>query len=109
MGSNTKLYADDKGDKVDPKLYRSMIGSLLYLTASRPDIMYAVCVCARFQANPNETHLKSVKRIVRYIKGTSGYGLYYPRSSSFDLLGYSDADFTGSQRIERALVALVNF
>lgn len=72
-----------------------MIGSLLYLTASRPDIMFSVCLCARFQANPKESHLTAVKRIFRYINGTKDFGLWYPRGDNFDLVGYSDADFAG--------------
>ena len=74
-----------------------MIGSLLYLTASRPDIMYSVCLCARFQSQPKESHLNAVKRIFKYLKGTSDLGLFYPSSSSFDLIGFSDADYAGSQ------------
>ena len=70
--------------------------SLLYLTASRPDIMFSVCLCARFQADPRESHLKAVKRIFRYLIGTADLGLWYPRGgSSFELVGYSDADFAG--------------
>ena len=72
-----------------------MIGSLLYLTASRPDIMFSVCLCARFQANPKESHLIAVKRILRYLKGTINLGLWYPRHNTFDLIAYSDADFAG--------------
>ena len=72
-----------------------MIGSLLYLTASRPDIMYATFLYARFQAQPREPHLIAVKRIFRYLKGTSNLGLWYPRESDFSLVGYSDADFAG--------------
>jgi len=75
MATTTKLDKDDQGKNVDIKLYRSMIGSLLYLTASRPDIMFSVCLCARFQSCPKESHLIAVKRIIRYIKGTIGMGL----------------------------------
>ena len=74
-----------------------MIGSLLYLTASRPDIMFSVCVCARFQALPKESHLHAIKWIIRYVKCTFNFGLYYPKYASFDLLGYSDVDFAGSK------------
>ena len=72
---STKLDKDEKGKKVDEKLYRGMIGSLLYLTASRPDIMLFVCLCARFQSDPRETYLKAIKRIIRYLKGTINLGL----------------------------------
>jgi hypothetical protein len=75
--------------------YRSMIGSLLYLCASRPDIMLSVCMCARFQADPKEVHLRTVKRILRYLVHTPKFGLWYPKGSTFDLIGYSDADWAG--------------
>src|SRR5688572_1001614 len=72
-----------------------MIGSLLYLCASRPDIMLSVCMCARFQANPKDCHLVAVKRILRYLVHTQNLGLWYPKGSLFDLLGYSDSDYAG--------------
>ena len=72
-----------------------MIGSLLYLTPSRLDIMYSTCLCARYQAEPKESHLIAVKRIFRYLKGTPNLGLWYPRDSGFNLIGYSDSDFAG--------------
>ena len=72
-----------------------MIGSLLYLTASRPDIMFSVCMCARFQANPKEAHLVAVKRILRYLKHTPSIGLWYPKGARFQLVGYSDSDYAG--------------
>ena len=72
-----------------------MMGSLLYLTASRPDIMFATCLCARFQADPREPHLLAVKRIFKYLKDTADLGLWYPRESDFKLIGYLDADFAG--------------
>ena len=100
MPTNGHLDLDETGKSVDQKLYRSMIGSLLYLTASRPDIMFSVCMCARFQANPKESHLSSVKRILRYLKHTPSIGLWYPKGASFLLLGYSDSDFAGC-RVDR--------
>ena len=72
-----------------------MVGSLLYLTASRPDIMFATCLCARFQSNPKESHLIAIKRIFRYLKGTPNLGLWYPKNNGFDLIGYSDSDYAG--------------
>ena len=75
--------------------YRFMIGSLLYLTASRPNIMFSVCICARFQANPMEANLVAVKRILRYLKHTSSIGLWYPKGPRFQLVGYSDSDYAG--------------
>ncbi|GJX67841.1 hypothetical protein Tco_0303568 [Tanacetum coccineum] len=77
------------------KLYRGMIGSLMYLTASRPDIQFSTCLCARYQANPKESHLIDVKRIFRYLKGTPSIGLWYLKYSVFDLKGYSDSDYAG--------------
>ncbi|KAK2986666.1 hypothetical protein RJ640_010122 [Escallonia rubra] len=91
-----KLDKDEKGKDVDIKRYRGMIGSLIYLTSSRPDIMFSVCLFARFQACPKESHLVAVKRILRYLKGTHDLGLWFPRNTSFfDLIGYSDADYAG--------------
>ena len=75
MGSSINLNMDEIGKPVDRTKYRGMIGSLLYLTASRPNIMYSVCLCARFQACPNESHLNAVKIILRYLKGTIDIGL----------------------------------
>ncbi|KAJ9561157.1 hypothetical protein OSB04_006317 [Centaurea solstitialis] len=89
------LDKDSKGKPVDVTLYRGMIGSLLYLTASRPDIMYSTCLCARYQAEPKESHLTAVKRIFRYLKGTPNMGLWYSKDSGFDLTAYSDSDFAG--------------
>ena len=73
-----------------------MIGSLLYLTTSRPDIMFAICLCAHFQFSPRESHLNAIKRICKYLSGSLHLGLWYPRNSSFDLISYSDANFAGS-------------
>ena len=95
MSTNTKLDKDENGINIDQKMYRGMIGSLLYLTASRPDIMFSVCLCARYQAAPKESHLVAVKRIFRYLQGTKDLGLFYPRDSNLDLIGYSDADYAG--------------
>jgi hypothetical protein len=85
------------GKPVDQKVYRSLIGSLLYLCASRPDIMLSVCMCARYQATPKECHLKAVKRIVRYLLHTPNFGIWYPKGSSFNLVGYSDSDYAGGK------------
>jgi hypothetical protein len=95
MGTNGHLDLDTGGKSVDQKVYRSMIGSLLYLCASRPDIMLSVCMCARFQVDPKEVHLRVVKRIMRYLVYTPKFGLWYPKGSTFDLIGYSDADWAG--------------
>ncbi|GJW47238.1 putative ribonuclease H-like domain-containing protein [Tanacetum coccineum] len=90
------LTKDTEATDVDVHLYRSMIGSLMYLTASRPDIMFAVCNCSRFQVTPKTSHLNAVKRIFRYLKGKSNLGLWYPRVSPFDLEAYSDSDYAGA-------------
>nr|GFB45509.1 hypothetical protein [Tanacetum cinerariifolium] len=84
------------GKDVDLHLYRSMIRSLMYLTASRLDIMFAVFACARHQVTPKECHLDAVKRIFRYLKGHPKLGLWYPKESPFDLVAYSDNDYGGA-------------
>ncbi|KAI3771637.1 hypothetical protein L6452_02803 [Arctium lappa] len=95
LSTGVKLDSDPSGENVDIKTYRGMIGSLLYLTASRPDIMFATCLCARYQANPKVSHLTAVKRIFRYLRGTQTLGLWYPKLSNFDLTAYTDADHAG--------------
>ncbi|XP_020263787.1 uncharacterized protein LOC109839682, partial [Asparagus officinalis] len=109
MSTTTSLDQDENGKNVDQKLYRGMIGSLLYITASRPDIMFSVCLCARFQSNPKDSHLKAVKRIFRYIKDTTNYGLFYPKHSSFDLISYSDADFAGCKSDRKSTSGTCHF
>ncbi|GJU06121.1 retrovirus-related pol polyprotein from transposon TNT 1-94 [Tanacetum coccineum] len=84
---------DENGEEVDVHMYRSMIGSLMYLTSSRPDIMFAVCACARYQVNLKVSHLHAVKRIFRYLKGQPKLGLWYPKDSPFDLVAYTDSDY----------------
>ncbi|GJX34366.1 putative ribonuclease H-like domain-containing protein [Tanacetum coccineum] len=96
METKVPLTKDEDAIDVDVHLYRSMIGSLMYLTASRPDIMYAVCVCSRFQVTPKTSHLNAVKRIFKYLKGKPNLGLWYPRESPFDLEAFSDSDYGGS-------------
>jgi len=95
MSSSIKIDKDENGKAVDITKYRGMIGSLLYLTASRPDIMYSVCLCARYQSNPKESHLNAVKRIFRYLSGTKNLGLWYPKGTHIDLFSYTDADWAG--------------
>ncbi|GJT39805.1 putative ribonuclease H-like domain-containing protein [Tanacetum coccineum] len=96
METKMALTKDEEADDVDVHLYRSMIGSLMYLTASRPDIMFAVCACSRFQVTPKTSHLNAVKRIFKYLKGKPNLGLWYPRESPFDLEAYSDSDYAGA-------------
>ena len=100
MAMTTALDADEDGEAVDQKEYRSMIGSLLYLTATRPDIHFAVCLCARFQASPRTSHHQAVKRIMRYLCFTPEFGLWYSASSTLSLHRYSKADFSGC-RLDR--------
>ncbi|GJU68736.1 retrovirus-related pol polyprotein from transposon TNT 1-94 [Tanacetum coccineum] len=95
MVKQAKLKLDLVGKSVDHTDYRSIIRSLMYLTSSRPDIMFATCMCARYQANPNEHHVSAVKRIFQYLKGTINLGLWYPKYYGFDLTTYSDTDHAG--------------
>jgi hypothetical protein len=95
MSTNGHLDLNEGGKPVDLKLYRSMIGSSLYLTASRPDIMFSVCMCSRYQAAPKECHLTAVKRIMRYLKYSPNIGLWYPKGTQFELVGFSDSNYAG--------------
>ncbi|XP_060190910.1 secreted RxLR effector protein 161-like [Lycium barbarum] len=97
MSPTCTLDKDETGKPVDETNYRGMIGSLLYLNASRPDIMFSICRCARFQAAPKESHLTALKRIIRYLHGTTNYGLWYPNSNNFTLEVFSDADFASDK------------
>ncbi|CAM8983219.1 unnamed protein product [Rhodiola kirilowii] len=94
--THVKVTKDEAGTKVDQTLYISMIESLLYLTASRPDIAHAIGVCARYQANPKESHLMNVKRIIRYVCRTADYGLWYTKDTNLCLIGYCNADWAGN-------------
>jgi len=100
MATKTKLDKDAQGKNVNIKLYKSMIGSLLYLTAGRTDITFSVCLCARFQSCPKESHLTAVKRIIRYLKGTIGMGLWYLKTGQFSMTSFSDTDYVG-YRVDR--------
>ncbi|WVZ64319.1 hypothetical protein U9M48_013858 [Paspalum notatum var. saurae] len=100
MSTNTALDADEDGEAVDQKEFRGMIGSLLYLTATRPDIQFTVCLCARYQASPRTSHRQVVNRIFRYLKFTPELGLWYSSGSSLSLRGFLDADHAGC-RIDR--------
>jgi hypothetical protein len=101
MSTTTALDANEEGEHEDPKEYRSMIGSLLYLTATRLDIQFSVCLCARFQVSSRTSHRQqAVKRIFRYLRHTPDFGLWYSASSSLALHGFPDADFAGC-RLDR--------
>ncbi|GKA87713.1 retrovirus-related pol polyprotein from transposon TNT 1-94 [Tanacetum coccineum] len=94
METQKLLLKDEDGEEVDVHLYRSMISSLMYLTSLRPDIMFAVCACARYQVNPKVSHLHAVKMIFRYLKGQPKLGLWYLKDSPFDLVAFTDSDYT---------------
>ena len=95
ISNSDTVVAKETDKSVDYTHYRAMIGSLLYLTASRPDIMFSTCLCARYQADPKDSHMTAVKRIFRYLKGTPNLGLWYPKGSGFDLTAFSDSDYAG--------------
>ncbi|XP_016434897.1 secreted RxLR effector protein 161-like [Nicotiana tabacum] len=97
MSPSTNLDKDEKENPVDETKYHGMIDSLLYFTASRPDIMFSVCKYARFQSAPKELHLSAVKRTIRYLIGIVSYGLWYPHSNNFKLEDFSDADLAGDK------------
>ncbi|GKA57914.1 putative ribonuclease H-like domain-containing protein [Tanacetum coccineum] len=100
--AHKSLGKDEEGEDVDVHLYRSMIGCLMYLTASRPDIMFAVCLCARFQVTPKVSHMHAVKRIFRYLKHQPKLGLWYPKDSPFHLEAFSDSDYAGDNHDRRS-------
>nr|GFA59753.1 hypothetical protein [Tanacetum cinerariifolium] len=102
MVEKSKLDEDKEGKAVDPLHYRGMIGTLLYLTASRPDLQFSICMCARYQARPTEKHIHAVKRIFRYLRGTVNRGLWYPKDSSVALTAFADADHAGCQDTRRS-------
>ncbi|GKB09440.1 hypothetical protein Tco_0837752 [Tanacetum coccineum] len=107
--TNKALLKDAKADDVDAYLYRSMIGSLVYITASRPDIMFVVCACARFQVTPKVSHLNAVKRIFRYLKGQPNLGLWYHKDSPLDLEAYSDSDYAGASLDRKSTIGGCQF
>ena len=109
MATSTDLHPDHLGKDVDQKVYRSMIGSLLYLCASRPDIMFSVGMCARYQSAPKESHYTAVKRIFRYLVHTPSFGLWFPKGSSFSLTGYSDADYAGDKKDRKSTSGACQF
>ncbi|GKE38941.1 ribonuclease H-like domain-containing protein, partial [Tanacetum coccineum] len=109
MVEQAKLKLDLVGKLVDRTDYRSMVGSLMYLTSNMPDIMFATYMCGRYQENPNEHHVTSVKRIFRYLKGTINLGLWYPKDFGFDLTAYSDADHAGCHLDRKSTSVSVQF
>ena len=109
MSTVIKLDKDKKGKEVDVKTYQCMIGSLLYLTTSIPDIMFSVCLCARFQSYPKESHLLAVKRIFCCLSGTIDISLWYPTRTYIDLTRYSNVDLLVIKLIEKELMTHVTF
>ncbi|GKC53659.1 hypothetical protein Tco_1076404 [Tanacetum coccineum] len=109
MVEKNKLDEDLQGIPFDATLYHGMIGSLMYLASSRPDLIYAVCLCARYQVKPTEKHLNTVKQIFRYLKGTINTGLWYSKGTGMSLTAYSDADHAGCQDTRRSTSGSAQF
>nr|GFB32482.1 retrovirus-related Pol polyprotein from transposon TNT 1-94 [Tanacetum cinerariifolium] len=104
-----KLDEDLSGTLVDQTRFRSMVGSLMYLTASRPDLVFAVCMCARYQAKPTKKHLEVLKRVFRYLKGTINWGLWYSKDTAMALTAYADADHADCQDTRRSTSGSAQF
>nr|GEV74646.1 uncharacterized mitochondrial protein AtMg00810-like [Tanacetum cinerariifolium] len=109
MAEKSKLDEDKEGKAIDPSHYCGMIGTLLYLTASRLDLQFAICMCARYQARPTEKHVHAVKRIFRYLRGTVNQGLWYQKDSSIALIAFADADHAGCQDTRRSTSGSLQF
>ncbi|GKB42346.1 putative ribonuclease H-like domain-containing protein [Tanacetum coccineum] len=109
METQKPLLKDKDGEEVDVHLYRSMIGSLMYITSSRPDIMFAVCACARYQVNLKVSHLHAMKRIFRYLKDQPKLGLWYPKDSHFDLIAYTDSDYARASLDRKSTTGVCQF
>nr|GFC32073.1 retrovirus-related Pol polyprotein from transposon TNT 1-94 [Tanacetum cinerariifolium] len=109
MVEKSKLDEDREGKVVDPSHYRGMIGTLLYLTASRPDLQFAICMCARYQARPTKKHVHTVKRIFQYLRRTVNQGLWYPKDFFVALTAFADADHAGCQDTRRSTSGSVQF
>ena len=108
MSSTPKFDNDESGIYVNDTLYRSMIGTLLYLNVSRADILFSICMCARFQSNPKVSHLNVVKKIFKYLVGTSNLGLWFSKESDFKLIGFLMLILLDVELMEKVLVELVN-
>ncbi|GJR64237.1 retrovirus-related pol polyprotein from transposon TNT 1-94, partial [Tanacetum coccineum] len=109
MVDRLKLDEDLMGIPVDQTRFRGMVGSLMYLTASRPDLVFAVCMCARYQAKPTKKHFEAIKRVFRYLKGTINMGLWYPKDNAMSLTAYADADHAGCQDSRRSTSGSAQF
>ncbi|KAM1376992.1 hypothetical protein COP1_038687 [Malus domestica] len=104
-----KLTKHDRGKSVNLTFFKSLVGSLRYLTCTRPDILYAVGLVSRYMENPTTTHLKTAKRILRYLKGTVNFGLFYSSSDNYKLAGYSDSDWAGDFDNRKSTTGFVFF
>ncbi|GJY11460.1 hypothetical protein Tco_0379645 [Tanacetum coccineum] len=109
MVDRLKLDEDPLGIPVDQTRFCSMVGSLMYLTASRPDLVFTVCMCARYQASPTKKHLEALKRVFRYLRGTINWGLWYPKDTAMALTAYADADHAGCQDTRRSTSGSAQF
>jgi hypothetical protein len=109
MSSTASLGPDEDGEAVDQREYRRMIGSLLYLTATRSDIQFTVGLCAHFQSSPRSSHQTAVQRVFRYLKHTPEFEIWYSASSSLDLVGFSDADFVGCGIDQKSISGTCHF
>jgi hypothetical protein len=109
MSTTMVLDPDENGKAADQREYRSMIGYLLYLTTTWPEIHFAICLCARFKASPHTLHWQAVQEIFRYLKYTLEFGIWYSASSSLDLVGFSDANFVGCGIDRKNTFAICHF
>ncbi|XP_071728362.1 secreted RxLR effector protein 161-like [Rutidosis leptorrhynchoides] len=109
MATNVKLTLEGEGEPFDFTKYRGMIGSLLYLTVSRPDIMFSVCLCARFQENTKTSHVEAVKKIFRYLKGIMHLGLWYPKFTGVDIMCFADSNHGGSMIDRKSISGVCAF
>nr|GEZ30169.1 uncharacterized mitochondrial protein AtMg00810-like [Tanacetum cinerariifolium] len=109
MVEKSKLNEDKEGKSVDPSHYRGMIGTLLYLIASKPDLQFAICMCARYQARPIEKHVHAVKRIFQYLRGTVHRGQWYSKDSSVALTAFADADHASCHDTRQSTSGSVQF
>ena len=109
MECGFKLINHEEGEKIDPKLFKSLVGSLRYLTCMRPDILYAVGLVSRYMESPTTSHFKAAKRILRYLKGKIDFGLYYSISNDYKLVGYSDNDWSGDLDDRKSTTGFVFF
>ncbi|KAK3018739.1 hypothetical protein RJ639_003033 [Escallonia herrerae] len=107
MEPNAKMYAHEEKDLEEARMYRQLVGSLIYLTLTRPDISYAVCVMNRYMQNPKKLHLEAVRRILRHVKGTLDYGIIYKKGGDCKLVDFCDADYAGDHDTRRSTTGVI--